>query len=100
MARQDSELGRWFEQHRAFQKAMRAGFQQIEVPAHLKISLLTQKPAQQKPINAPRIGMKRISGVHPSFAVRWWSWRAKLSMKHQTINQIIRTIPANMSIDH
>ena len=53
MARQDSELGRWFEQHRAFQKAMRAGFQQIEVPAHLKISLLTQKPAQQKPIPSP-----------------------------------------------
>jgi hypothetical protein len=50
MARQDPELGRWFEQHRAFQKAMRAGFQQIEVPAHLKISLLTQKPAQQKSI--------------------------------------------------
>lgn len=50
MARQDPELGRWFEQHRAFQKAMRAGFQQIEVPVHLKISLLTQKPAQQRPI--------------------------------------------------
>ena len=55
MARQNSELGHWFEQHRAFQKAMRAGFQQIEVPAHLKISLLTQKPAQQKSI-PPQIG--------------------------------------------
>jgi hypothetical protein len=53
MARQDPELGRWFENHRAFQKAMRAGFQQIEVPAHLKISLLTQNPAQQKPIPSP-----------------------------------------------
>ena len=50
LARQDPELGRWFEQHRAFQKAMRAGFHQIEVPAHLKISLLTQKLAQEKPI--------------------------------------------------
>jgi hypothetical protein len=47
LARQDAELGRWFEQHRAFQKAMRAGFRQIEVPAHLKTSLLTQKPAPQ-----------------------------------------------------
>ena len=46
LAREDPELGRWFEQHRAFQKAMRAKFQQIEVPAHLKTSLLTQKPAQ------------------------------------------------------
>jgi hypothetical protein len=50
MARQDSELGDWFEQHRAFQKAMRAGFQQIEVPAHLKTSLLIQNPAHQRPI--------------------------------------------------
>ena len=40
LARQDPELGRWFEQHCAFQKAMRAKFQQIEVPAHLKASLL------------------------------------------------------------
>jgi uncharacterized membrane protein YbaN (DUF454 family) len=46
LAREDPELGRWFEQHRAFQKAMRTKFQQIEVPAHLKTSLLTQKPAQ------------------------------------------------------
>jgi hypothetical protein len=47
LARQDPELGRWFEQHRAFQKAMRARFRQIEVPAHLKASLLIQKPAQR-----------------------------------------------------
>lgn len=47
LARQDPELGRWFEQHRAFQKAMRAKFRQIEVPVHLKTSLLTQKPAPQ-----------------------------------------------------
>ena len=40
LARQDPELGRWFEQHCAFQKAVRAKFQQIEVPAHLKASLL------------------------------------------------------------
>jgi hypothetical protein len=47
LARQDPALGRWFEQHRAFQKAMRARFRQIEVPAHLRTSLLTQKPAPQ-----------------------------------------------------
>jgi uncharacterized membrane protein YbaN (DUF454 family) len=47
LARQDPELARWFEQHRAFQKTMRAGFQQIEVPVHLKASLLIQKPAQR-----------------------------------------------------
>jgi hypothetical protein len=47
LARQDPELGCWFDQHRAFQKAMRAKFRQIEVPAHLKTSLLAQKPAPQ-----------------------------------------------------
>ena len=47
LARQDPELGRWFEEHRAFQSAMRAKFQQIEVPAHLKTSLLAQKPARE-----------------------------------------------------
>jgi hypothetical protein len=40
LARRDPELGRWFDEHRAFQKAMRAKFQQIEVPAHLKSSIL------------------------------------------------------------
>jgi hypothetical protein len=49
LARQEPELGRWFEQHRAFQKAMRAGFRQIEVPAHLKASLLIQKPGGAGP---------------------------------------------------
>ena len=42
LARRDPELGGWFAQHRAFQKAMRAKLQQIEVPAHLKSSLLIQ----------------------------------------------------------
>jgi hypothetical protein len=40
LAGRDPELRRWFDQHRAFQKAVRAKFQQIEVPAHLKTSLL------------------------------------------------------------
>ena len=52
LARRDPELGRWFEQHRAFQKALRARFRQIEVPAHLKTSLLIQSRAPQ-PIIMP-----------------------------------------------
>ncbi len=40
VARRDSELGRWFENHRVFQEAMRAKFREIEVPEHLKIALL------------------------------------------------------------
>jgi hypothetical protein len=50
LAGRDPELGRWLEQHRAFQKAMRAKFQQIEVPAHLRTSLLIQGGAQPKVI--------------------------------------------------
>jgi hypothetical protein len=42
LAGRDPELGRWLEEHRAFQKAMRAKFHQIEVPAHLRTSLLIQ----------------------------------------------------------
>ena len=41
VARRDPELARWFERHVAFQSAMRAGFQQIAVPDHLKVELLT-----------------------------------------------------------
>ena len=45
LAQRDPELGRWFDEHRAFQKAMRAKFQQIEVPAHLKSSILIRGTA-------------------------------------------------------
>lgn len=41
MAREDPDVARWFEQHCAFQKAMRARFREIEVPAHLKYAVLT-----------------------------------------------------------
>jgi hypothetical protein len=58
LARQDPELARWFEQHRAFQKTMRAGFRQIEVPAHLKASLLIQKPAPRT-IVTPQVWWRR-----------------------------------------
>jgi hypothetical protein len=40
LARQDPELGRWFEHHVEFQRAMRRQLRQIEAPAHLKASLL------------------------------------------------------------
>jgi hypothetical protein len=50
LAGRDPELGSWWEQHRAFQKAMRAKFRQIEVPAHLKASLLIRGAAQPRAI--------------------------------------------------
>ena len=40
VARGDPELARWFEQHAAFQSAMRAGFRQIPVPEYRKRELL------------------------------------------------------------
>jgi len=40
----DPELRRWFEQHRAFQAAMRAKFRQIPVPQHLRETILASNP--------------------------------------------------------
>jgi hypothetical protein len=58
VARQDPELGRWFNQHRAFQKAMRAKFQQLEAPAHLRASLLIRDAAPRQ-ILLPRPAWRR-----------------------------------------
>jgi hypothetical protein len=38
-ARNDAELGRWFEQHCAFQQKMRSKLRSIPVPPHLKVVL-------------------------------------------------------------
>ena len=44
VARQDPDLGRWFENHCQFQQSMRAKFSQIGAPEYLKLELLaTQK---------------------------------------------------------
>jgi len=45
VARSDAELGRWFQQHSAFQTAMRSKLRQIPVPNHRKLALLAG-PAQ------------------------------------------------------
>jgi len=58
LARQDPELGRWFEEHRAFQKAISAGFRQIEAPAHLKASLLIRGPARRALVT-PQVWWRR-----------------------------------------
>jgi hypothetical protein len=42
LSREDQELGAWFEQHCAFQQAMRTNLRQIEVPEHLKGAILAQ----------------------------------------------------------
>jgi hypothetical protein len=55
LTREDPELRRWFEQHRAFQRAMRARFRQIEVPAHLRTSILAQARVPQPIVMPPRV---------------------------------------------
>ena len=45
LARQDAELGRWFEQHCAAQSAIRAGFKQIVPPPGLKEQILSERRA-------------------------------------------------------
>lgn len=57
----DPELRRWFDQHSAFQKAMRAKFRQIEVPAHLKASLLIMGQRSRRS-SLPRSGGTARSG--------------------------------------
>jgi hypothetical protein len=39
VARQDPALGRWFQEHAAFQNALRAKLRQVDVPLHLKAAL-------------------------------------------------------------
>jgi hypothetical protein len=48
LARRDLDLAAWFQQHQAFQSAMRARFREIEVPEHLKV-LVTQSEAGVAP---------------------------------------------------
>lgn len=56
LARHDPELGQWFEQHCAFQKAMQAKFRQIAAPQHLKAAILARQKIvhpqlwRQKPV--------------------------------------------------
>jgi len=42
LTRQDPELKQWFDQHCAFQAAVRANLRQINAPPHLKDALLTR----------------------------------------------------------
>jgi hypothetical protein len=53
LARQEPELGRWFDQHRAYQTAMRAKFRELEAPEHLKLALLAgQRNILPPPVRA------------------------------------------------
>ncbi|HEY5909552.1 MAG TPA: hypothetical protein VJA21_02995 [Verrucomicrobiae bacterium] len=64
VAREDRELARWFENHCAFQKAMRAGFRQIQVPAHLKLSVLANARAIPSPApSRTPVWLAAIAGI-------------------------------------
>jgi hypothetical protein len=78
LARRDPELGRWFEQHRSFQKAMGARFREIEVPAHLRTSILAQAQTQELIVNRPRVWQRKplwlaaaLTVVFACLAVLW-----------------------------
>jgi hypothetical protein len=58
LARRDPELGRWFEQHRAFQKAMSARFRKIQAPAHLRTTILARAQVPAPVISQPRYGWR------------------------------------------
>ena len=45
LAAQDEELGRWLENHRLFQQAMRTGICDVEIPVGLKEQILAEKRA-------------------------------------------------------
>jgi hypothetical protein len=81
VARRDPELGRWFEQHRRFQTAIRAGFRQIEAPEHLKIALLAAQKAQagsllnrvpDGSIEDKSVGLEPSSSRGPGGWSRFW----------------------------
>ena len=51
VAHRDPELGKWFDQHQAFQMAMRAKLREVQAPEHLKAALL----AKPKIVPLPRL---------------------------------------------
>ncbi|HEV2392349.1 MAG TPA: hypothetical protein VG146_08295 [Verrucomicrobiae bacterium] len=48
-ARNDPELGGWFERHQLFQEAIQASFRRIEPPPHLKLALLAHRKGRLPP---------------------------------------------------
>lgn len=48
LAKQDSELSRWLEEHCARQNALREKFRQIEIPAGLKEQIISEQAARAK----------------------------------------------------
>jgi len=113
LAQEDPELGHWFEQHCAFQRAMRAKIRQIEVPAHLKASLLVrgQLPPAIVPPEHPR--WRRSSWLGAAVAVvmvgvfAWWLSVGSASrltadsldnFRARMVAQVLRSYEANMTI--
>jgi hypothetical protein len=50
LTRQDAELSHWFNEHCAFQEAMRSKFRQIPVPAGLKEQILSERKVHVKSV--------------------------------------------------
>jgi hypothetical protein len=109
LAQDDRELGQWFEQHCAFQRAMRAKFRQIEVPTHLKTSLLVRGQAQPMLVSAPPTAGRRPAWLAAAAALLvllglagWW-WKPHptdplANFRARMVGQVLRSYEANMSI--
>lgn len=63
LAAQDPELARWLENYRQFQRAMRRGFRDVEIPAGLKEQILAEKRAFFSLGRVPRRAALTVAGV-------------------------------------
>lgn len=54
LAGQDAELGKWFQEHLAFQAVVRARLRSLPVPSHFKVQTL----ARQKPASTPGVPLR------------------------------------------
>jgi len=80
VARQDPELARWFQQHRAFQQVLRLKFRQIDPPEHLKTALLSQQNIVQPAFWRPK----------PSTV--WWAAAAAIFLIIGTANLLLKPV--------
>jgi hypothetical protein len=111
LAARDPELGQWFEQHRAFQKAMRAKLRQIAVPTHLRTSILARGQGQPSILMPPQPRWRTPVWLGTAAAaalvvlvVLAASWLRPATTDHfanyrtRMVGQVLREYQANMSI--
>ena len=71
LLKQDQELCRWFEAHRAAQDAIRRGFKSIVLPDALKEQIISERPWHTRPVSARHL-VATVAVALALFAVGWW----------------------------